>query len=250
MPDVLSALPDIGGLIWLFGAVCVAGVVRGFSGFGSGMILMAVASSVLNPVSAVLFVLMAEILGPLPNLKSALREGARRDVAYLLGGAILTMPIGIYFLAHMSAEVFGWIVSVCVLVLLFVLMSGWRFKGVLNFRLTLATGALGGFFCGFAGIPGPPVILLYMSSRLPIAVIRANFLLYLMAMDLIMIVIFWGSGLLIWQVMVLGLLAGIPNVVANFVGARFFNPDAETVFRRVAYLIIATSAIIGLPFWS
>jgi len=249
MPEAFAGVFDVDGLLWLFLAVVVAGLVRGFAGFGSGMIIVAVASSFLSPVSAVIFMMMAELLGPLPNLPSAWREGKPRDVGRLMLGATLAMPVGIYCLANMSADFFGWLVSACVLFLLFALMTGWRYKGVLTGKLTVATGALGGFMSGFAGIPGPPVIMLYMSSRLPISVIRANFLLYLLAIDVVMIAIFWGSGLFIWEMAVLGLIAGVPNVIANMIGARLFDPHAEGLFRRVAYMIIATSALLGLPLW-
>ena len=250
MPEALSALFEIEGLIYLFVAVFVAGLVRGFAGFGSGMIIMAVSSSVLPPVSAVIFMLMAELLGPLPNLPAAWRDGAPRDVGRLLLGALIALPIGIYCLAHMAPDTFGWVVSVSVAVLLVMLMTGWRYRGVLTHRLTVATGALGGFMAGFAGVPGPPVIMLYMASQLSISVIRANFLLYLLGIDIVMIAVFWGTGLFIWEIAVLGLVAGVPNVLANILGARLFDPSADTLFRRLAYLIIATSAIIGLPVWN
>lgn len=249
MPDTLISLSQLDGLVWLIVAVVAAGLVRGFAGFGSGMIIMAVASSVLPPVSAVIFMMMAELLGPLPNLRAAWRDGAPRDVGRLMIGAVLALPIGVWCLANMSTEVFGWVVSISVLALLVALMSGWRYKGVLTPRLTIGTGALGGFMSGFAGIPGPPVIMLYMSSLLPIATIRANFLLYLLAIDVVMIAVFWLSGLFVWEIAVLGLLAGIPNIVANMVGARLFDPQAERIFRTVAYIVIAASAILGLPIW-
>lgn len=250
MLEALSGAFQTEGLIWLFAAVIVAGLVRGFAGFGSGMIIMAVGSSVLSPVSAVIFMLMAELLGPLPNLPAAWREGAPRDVGRLMIGAIIGVPIGVFCLANMTVDFFGWIVSFCVLFLLACLMTGWRYKGVLTPRLTMATGGLGGFMCGFAGIPGPPVIMLYMSSLLPIATIRANFLLYLLAIDIVMIAVFWVSDLFVLEIALLGLIAGIPNVFANMVGAWLFNPDAEGVFRTVAYIVIASSAIIGLPLWN
>ena len=249
MPETLISVFDIDGIHWLFIAVFVAGLVRGFAGFGSGMIIMAVGSSVLTPVSAVVFMMMAELVGPLPNLRVAWRDGAPRDVGRLMIGATLAVPVGIFCLTNMSADGFGWVVSAVVLILLAALMTGWRYRGVLTPRLTIATGALGGFMSGFAGIPGPPVIMLYMASRLPIAVIRANFLLYLLAIDVVMIAVFWGAGLFVWEIAVLGLIAGLLNLVANMLGARLFDPNAEVLFRRVAYLIIATSAIIGLPLW-
>ncbi|WP_195820729.1 sulfite exporter TauE/SafE family protein [Roseobacter sp. MH60115] len=249
MLEALSGGVDTSGLIWLTLGVLAAGLVRGFAGFGSGMIIMPVAASVLSPVEAVIFMMMAELVGPIPNLPAAWRDGAPRDVGRLMLGAILTIPVGVFCLSYMDTTFFGWVVSICVMVLLVLVMSGWRYKGVLARPMTVATGGLGGFMGGFAGVPGPPVIMLYMSSRLPIAVIRANFLLYLLAFDVVLITTFAVLELFVWKIALLGLLAGIPNIIANVIGARLFDPTAEVLFRRVAYLIIATSAILGLPIW-
>lgn len=250
MLETLEGVFQTAGLIWLGLGVVAAGLVRGFAGFGSGMIIMPVASAVLSPVAAVTFMMMAELLGPLPNLPAAWRDGSPRDVGRLMLGALITVPIGIFCLSLMDADFFGWVVSISVAILLALLITGWRYQGTLTSKLTILTGGLGGFMGGFAGVPGPPVIMLYMASRLPITVIRANFLLYLLAIDLVMIVVFFALDLFVWKIAVLGLMAGIPNVIANMIGARLFNPNAEVIFRRVAYLVIATSAILGLPIWN
>jgi len=249
MPDILAEAFATEGLVWLILAVSIAGLVRGFSGFGSAMIIMPVASAVLPPLEAVIFMMCAELVGPLPNLRAALRDGAPRDVGLLGIGALFALPLGVWGLTVIAPTVFGWVVSLSVLTLLALLMLGWRFKGALTTRLTVFTGALGGFMTGFAGIPGPPVIMLYMASTLPISAIRANFLLYLVLLDLMLLPILWVSGLMVWKIALLGLLVGIPNLIANALGAMLFNPQAEKVFRTVAYIVIACSAILGLPLW-
>lgn len=249
MPDLLGPALATPGLGWLVLAVCVAGLVRGFAGFGSAMIIMPVASSVLSPVEAVVFVIAAELIGPLPNLRAAWRDGAPRDVGLLVAGAVLALPLGVWALSMMDAVAFGWAVSASVIVLLILTASGWRLRGGLTRRLTVAAGAVGGFMTGFAGIPGPPVIMLYMASRLPAAVIRANFLLYLVMLDILLFALLGALGMLDGTIVVLGLLVGIPNLVANMVGARLFDPSAERFFRIIAYLVIAASAIVGLPLW-
>ncbi|MGB3243411.1 MAG: sulfite exporter TauE/SafE family protein [Sulfitobacter sp.] len=249
MPDLLAGAFATEGLVWLVLAVCVAGLVRGFSGFGSAMIIMPVATSVLSPVQAVIFLMFAELVGPLPNLRAALRDGALQDVRLLGGGALFALPLGLWGLTVIDPTVFGWIISIVVLTLLVLLMLGWRYPGTLNRKLTVATGALGGFMTGFAGIPGPPVIMLYMASTLPISVIRANFLLYLLLLDIMLLPYLVLSGLMVWKIALLGLLVGIPNLIANALGGLLFNPAAEKVFRTVAYVVIACSAILGLPLW-
>ncbi len=249
MPDILTSALATEGLIWLVAAVFAAGLVRGFAGFGSGMIIMPVASSVLSPVEAIIFTIAAELIGPVPNAAAAWRDGTRGDVGYLLLGAVLAMPFGILSLSTVNETFFGWAVSFSVIVLLILTASGWRLKGHLTKTLTVLAGALGGFMTGFAGIPGPPVIMLYMSSRLHISVIRANFLLYLVGIDLILFSALWVLGMMNWPIAFLGLLVGIPNLIANMLGARLFDPSAERLFRNVAYLVIAVSAIVGLPLW-
>lgn len=249
MPDILATALATEGLIWLVATVFIAGLVRGFAGFGSAMIIMPVASSVLTPVEAVIFLISAELIGPLPNAPSAWREGTPRDVGLLISGAVIALPIGVWSLSMMDQTLFGWVVSISVVTMLVLTVTGWRLRGALTRRLTVATGAVGGFMTSFAGIPGPPVIMLYMASSLPISVIRANFLLYLVALDLLLFPMLWLLGLMNWPIVFLGLLVGIPNLVANMLGARLFDPSNESVFRTVAYLVIAASAIIGLPLW-
>ncbi|MFK7869983.1 MAG: sulfite exporter TauE/SafE family protein [Roseobacter sp.] len=249
MLETLLGVTDVTGLIILTVAVVVAGLVRGFAGFGSGMIIMPAASMVLPPVGAVTFMMMAELLGPLPNLRAAWREGVPADVGRLMLGAVFAVPLGILCLSLMEPAAFSWVVSITVACLLALLMTGWRYRGTLTAPLTAATGALGGFMGGFAGVPGPPVIMLYMASHFPAAIIRANFLLYLLAIDVVMIAVFFVLDLFVWQIALLGLLAGVPAMIANRMGAWLFDPTAEVVFRRVAYIIIAMSAIIGLPVW-
>jgi uncharacterized membrane protein YfcA len=249
MLDAIQSALQTEGLIWLIIAVLVAGVVRGFSGFGSAMIIMPVASSVLSPVEAVIFLVSAEVLGPLPNLPNSYRNGAPRDIGLLILGAALMLPVGLWCLSIMEPTAFGWLISGIILALLVLMMTGWRYRGVLTRPIKFITGCLSGFMTGFAGIPGPPVIMLYMASTLPVKMIRANFNMYLVAVDVILFPTLWLTGQLQWSIVLLGLLAGIPYLAANVVGARLFNPDAERFFRLVAYGVIAAAALLGLPIW-
>ena len=249
MPETLVAAFQTEGLIWLISAVLVAGLVRGFSGFGSALIIMPVASSVLAPLEAIIFLTAAELLGPLPNLPAAWREGAPGEIGLMLFGALLGLPVGLWCLTLFDPVLFGWLVSALGPVLLALVMAGWRYRGALNGPLVLGTGGLGGFLTGFIGIPGPPVIMLYMASTRAISVIRANFLLYLLGIDLMLFPLLIGAGLMAWPIFALGLCVGLPYVLANMLGARLFNPEAARLFRIVAYVVIAASAIVGLPLW-
>jgi uncharacterized membrane protein YfcA len=250
MPEALAAALATDGLIWLALGVITAGLVRGFAGFGSAMIIMPVASSILSPFAAIAFLTIVEFFGPLPNLPDALRRGNRQDVARLLIGALIALPFGLWALSRLPPDVFGWGVSIIVLAVLALLIVGWRYGRPLGTAMLSGVGALGGFLSGVSGLPGPPVIMLYMSSRLPPSVIRANFLLYLFGIDLMMLVWLSWLGRLDAATFVIGGLLIPPYVAANVLGARLFRPEAEQKFRMIAYIIIAASAILGLPLWT
>ncbi|WP_299149470.1 sulfite exporter TauE/SafE family protein [uncultured Tateyamaria sp.] len=249
MPDLVTTALALPGLWWLVCAITAAGLVRGFTGFGSAMIIMPAASSVLDPFAALAFLTVVEFWGPLPNLRAAWREGVPAEAARLLAGAAIGLPLGLWALSMLDPAVFGWSVSVIVLVLLVLVMSGWRYGGTLSRSMISGVGGLGGLLGGIAGVPGPPVIMLYMASALPIAVIRANFLLYLLGIDLMMIAVFLAFGLLDPLAITVGLLCVPLYMGANMLGARLFDPQAERLFRAVAYIVIAASAVLGLPVW-
>ncbi len=250
MPDLVGSALALPGLWWLVGAIAAAGLVRGFTGFGSALIIMPMASSVLDPFAALAFLTVVEFWGPLPNLRAALRVGAPREALLLLAGAAVGLPLGLWGLSMLDPAIFGWSVSVIVLILLGLVMSGWRYAGTLRPAGIVGVGGIGGFLGGIAGVPGPPVIMLYMASSLPVAVIRANFLLYLLGIDLLMIAVFVSAGLLDVLAITVGVLCVPLYMAANVLGARLFDPGAERLFRAVAYIVIAAAAIVGLPIWS
>jgi hypothetical protein len=250
MPDTLAAALGIPGVGWLAAAVLVAGLVRGFAGFGTALIYLPVAAQVLSPVWAIATMIVFDILGPASIAPRALRDAHPPDLARLFAGTAVGLPLGLAILFAVTPETFRYAVSVTALVMLACLASGLRYRGTLTPPLVYGTGGIAGITGGAAGIPGPPVILVYLASPLPAATARANVLLYLLGYDLMILAAFLGLGRLEAEPLWLGLLLTIPKAVGNTLGAALFRPGRETLYRRVAYAIIAASALGGLPLWN
>lgn len=249
MIDTLGQAVSFDGLPLLILAVTLAGLVRGFTGFGTAMVFVPIAALVVEPVWAILMLLIFDLFGPIVLLPRAWRDGEPKDVGLLGIGALIGLPFGIYLLTRMDPVLFRWIVSVLALVLLVLLASGWRYRSPLDALKTCMVGAAGGFLCGIAALPGPPVILSYMSSPRPASAIRANSMLYLYLTDILTIVMFAIKGLLVLLPALVGALLSIPYAIGGLIGQRIFNPEKEYIYRRVAYVIIATSAVAGMPLW-
>ncbi len=249
MPDALSLALATPGLGFLGLGAFFAGVVRGFTGFGTAMVYLPVAAQVLGPFEALTTLIVKDLVAPLIHVPRAIRDGHPADVMRLAVGAVFAVPLGVWVLSLVDPSIFRWGVSLVALSMLSVLIMGVRYRGKLTRPLIFATGAMGGFLAGCVGLPGPPIILLYMASSLPAQAIRANNMLYLILADVILLVVLWWSGFLVVSALAIGVLMIAPYLLGNWVGAQLFRPEAERVYRAVAYAIIAGSAILGMPVW-
>ncbi|MGD9864089.1 MAG: sulfite exporter TauE/SafE family protein [Pseudodonghicola sp.] len=249
MPEALSAALALPGLGWLVLAAFVAGAVRGFSGFGTALVFMPVAAQVLPPLWAIAAVVVMDVFGPVPNIPAALRTADRKDLGRLLAATLLGLPLGLWVLQLLAPEVFRTGVSLLALGMLLCLIGGVRYGGALGPGLVFGTGGMAGFLGGAAGLPGPPVILLYMASPNPAPVVRASTMSYLFLYDLLLLAMLAVQGALIGVPVVLGLMLALPNLAGNMMGAAIFRPGLDRAYRSVAYTIIAGSAVMGLPVW-
>lgn len=249
MPEALSDAFVTEGVWFLALGALLAGIVRGFTGFGTAMVYLPFAAQVLGPFEALTTLMVKDLVAPLIHVPRALKDGHPIDVLRLGLGALVAVPLGIFILSLVEPVVFRLSVSLIALLLLALLISGIRYRGPLTPRLVFGTGALGGFLAGCVGLPGPPVIMLYMASTLPVAAVRANLTLYLILADLILLCVLYWNGFLVTSALALGALMILPYLAGNWLGAALFRPDAEHVYRRIAYAVIAGSAILGLPIW-
>jgi uncharacterized membrane protein YfcA len=246
---VFSQVIALEGLPLLLVAALVAGLVRGFAGFGTAMIFLPVAGQFLSPVAAIAALTVMDFFGPLPIVKRAWNDADRPDLGRLAVGMALTLPIALWALSMIDPQVFRFLVSGLSLGLLVVLGLGVRYRGVVRPAFVYGIGGLGGITGGLVGIPGPPVILFYMASPHSPSVIRANNLLYLLLFDTAILAMLAVYDALTIQAIAIGLFLVPAIVIGNMIGARLFNPEKEKTYRSIAFVIIGISALMGLPFF-
>lgn len=249
MPDALGAALAFDGLGWLIAGTVLAGFVRGFSGFGTALVFMPVAGQLMSPIWALTVLVVMDVFGPIPNLPRARRDGNPRELALLCVAMILALPLGLMVLTSIRPELFRYAVSALALLVPVLLLAGLRYRGPLSAPILLSTGGLSGFLGGVVGVPGPPVILLYLASTRLAAQVRANILIYLFIFDIVLIAVLALQDRLEAVPVILGLLLALPVMLANMAGAAIFRPEREQLYRAAAYVVIAAAAISGLPVW-
>ena len=227
--------------------VFVTGIVRGFSGFGSGMIIGPTIAAFYTPVFAIAAV---AIIDSLPTFK--LIWGARKDIVWrqvipTVIGYTLLMPIGIWFLKSSDPIVLRWFISISICLAVALLWSGWKYNGPRSTPVSMGVGSMGGFMGASASLPGPPVILYWMSGSDRATTIRANMIYYLFLTDVIVIIGYWVSDIFTAESVAMGLLASPGYFFGIIVGTIFFKGASEKIYRTIAFVMILIAALTSLP---
>ena len=118
MMEALREAMAFDGLPLLIGAVVIGGIVRGFTGFGTALVYVPIASTVLPPIWVLATMIIYDTFGALPMLPRALRDGDLRDVLRLLPGALLGLIVGLAILTRVDPLVFRWATCTLALTLL------------------------------------------------------------------------------------------------------------------------------------
>jgi hypothetical protein len=225
----------------------ISGTARGFSGFGSALIFMPLASSLAAPRLIAALLLIIDFIGSLPLLPNAWREADRKATAVIVAGALVGVPIGPWLLTRLDPVTTRWIISGFVSALLLLLVSGWRYRGKDHAALSVGIGALSGFCSGLAQTGGPPIVGYWLGRPIASDIARANIILFFAASDFFSVVSYAVSGLLSRDAILLSLIVGPIYAIGVRFGTLLFGRASERVFRGICYALIALAVLFGLP---
>lgn len=228
-------------------AALVAGVARGFSGFGAAMIFVPVVSSILGPVVAMPILLIADILTASPIIVRAARECSWPDVRKVAIGGLIGLPIGNHILTASDPILVRWLVTILIALSLVAMISGWRLRASQGAATAGGVGLVSGLMSGLAQIGGPPVVMYWLGRGMHHAVTRANLIVYFAFLMWLALAIFHFKGLLSTNVLWLGAAAAPSYAAGVYLGTIVFPLASPETFRRIALGLIALATITGMP---
>lgn len=232
--------------IWALAASAslVAGVVRGFTGFGFALILVTAATVLAPPADIVPVSMLLDIFASIRMLPHVHADIDRRGTSLMLLGALPAIPIGALALASFSDDTMRLGIGLAVLLATVAIGSGFALKRVPGSGLKLVTGVSMGLLSGSVGIPGPPVILLYLSSPLPVATLRATAVAVFLATDLVAVTVMTFYGLITTHLLLHCLLLAPVVEGAVFLGRRLYGVADPAVVKRAALALMVCLAVV------
>jgi len=222
-----------------------AAYVRGYSGFGFSAIFIAFTALITNPLPLIPVVFGCEMLMTVFQARGIRGHIDWRRVFALLAGAAIVLPFSVWAILSVGEQSVRLTVSLIVLVMSLVLLSGWTLQRAIKTPGSLAVGMISGL-CNSAGIGGLPVAAFMTAQPIPAATFRATMIVYLTGLDLITMPLLWAGGLVTWETAI-GLALAFPLLaIGVFMGSRRFQGTSPTSFRKFAIYLLLTLALLGL----
>src|SRR3982074_3394958 len=165
LPGLLPSDVSINAALAICAIAFVAGTARGFSGFGSALIFMPLASGMAAPRLVAALLLIIDFVAAAPLVPNAWKRADRKATAIMVSGALIGVPVGTYFLSRLDPVATRWIISGFGFALLMLLLSGWRYRGKDYAPISVGIGGLSGFCSGLAQTGGAPPVGLRRAPR-------------------------------------------------------------------------------------
>ena len=226
--------------------VLLAGVVRGFAGFGFSALTVAGMSLFVSPAQVVPAAFVLEVLASIALLRSSWKDIDWKWLRPLLIGNAVAIPIGVWMLAVVAEAPLRAIVSGVILVAAVSLLAGLRAPWPDTSFLRLATGFVSGVFNGLAAIGGMVVAVMLFSTSISAAAARATLIALFLATDLYSLGWAGGAGLLDGNLLRWVGWLTVPMLIGIAIGSHHFIDVSEAQFRRVVLRVLALIAAIGL----
>jgi len=249
MRDLVTLLP-LSAIVVLCVAALVAGIMRGFSGFGGGLLIAPAFSLFMSPTDVVVVVVLLNLLTTVQLLPEVLRNVHWGTVLRLAAtAALIGVPVGVATLHKVDPVMLRRTIGAIVFVTAILLLMGWNYRGRRGRIQDGVVGFFAGLLTSIGGVGGPPVILyLLTDQRLAQHVFRAIVIMLFLILQLVTLsqIGLVGAFTLTQGVYVLILLP--VYVLAHWLGERAFLKYGEQRerFRRVALWSLLSVGLIAL----
>ncbi len=248
-PNALAFMPlDLltADFLVAMGVAVAAGLMRGFAGFGSGMLMAPVFAILFGPVETVAIIILVETVVTVQLMPGVLGDIEWRFVGPMGAAAALFMPLGSWLLVSMEPGVMARVMAVIVVAFAVVLMTGWRYRGERRLLPTAGVGAVSGVMMAATSLGIPPVMLYMLSGRDTAVRNRANVIAYFAVTLTVLIALMSAAGMMSWDAVWRAAMLTPGFMLTTWIGGRLFRQSSENLYRRVALVFLLGVGVFGL----
>jgi len=228
------------------GVVALSGLMRGFAGFGSGMLMAPIFAILFGPPETVGTIALMELCVSAQLLPEVSRTVQWRFVLLMGLVAAAFMPLGSWILVAVNPEALARVMAAIVLVFVGILAVGWRYEGTRKIPITIGIGAISGTMMAATSMGNPPVLLYMLSGPDGPATNRANIIGYFVVTQVFLIATLAGLMILGLSTLVRAVMLFPAFALFAWIGGRLFRVANESFYRKFALLLLFCSGLMGL----
>lgn len=230
-------------LVVLLVAVSIGGIVRGFTGFGSALIIIPALTLVFNPLHAVVMHSVMEVPVILSLAPTAIKHADRSVAQPMILALLITTPLGAIVLSSIDVNSLKLMIAIAVLGMVCLLAVQRQISAMIGPRGTIAAGGLGGLIQGAVGIGGPPIVTALMARGDQPDTSRGNVIAVMSSVIAVSLVSFGALGLITKEVLIIGALVSPVCLLATLAGMYAFGKFGAAHHRVVTLVVLALTAL-------
>lgn len=227
-------------------AALAAGLLRGFAGFGSAMLMAPIFAILFGSAEMIATIVAMELAISLHLFPAARRHCNWSVVGPMTIAACVAMPLGLWLLVSLDRALLTKIVSGIVAGFALLMLAGWRWRGMRGRVPSAIVGSLSGAMMATTSVGGPPILLYMLSSDDGPATVRANAITYYFATQLLLLAIMFAAGLAGTAALIRAAILFPFMLAGSWGGVRLFQGAEETFYRRVALGLLLAVGLFGL----
>lgn len=233
-------------ILALAGIAFLAGIVRGFTGFGLSAFALSLAVLILPPVALIPVLWWPELLSGLATLRGGWREGDKRAALTLVIGSFVGMIIGLQFTTRVDPDLSAQVALIVLVTLSLLQLFRLRLPALDTQAGTVCAGLLAGVVTGLAGIGGMVIALFVLAQSAPAARMRGTLILFLLFGSISSFGTHLAYGTMTWEATLRGLAFSVPCLAGVALGAACFIPRWERYYRPVCLTLLTGLGIAAL----
>ncbi len=230
----------------LFG-VFAAAVLRGFTGFGFGLVAVPLLSLALPPAEVVPFVVVLQVVIGVGSIRQVRRDCDWHAVGVLAPGLLLGIPLGLTILTMFQPNTIRLAIGLIIAASVVLLSRGVRLPPHPPRLVGLAVGTLSGTISGLSMMGGPPIVVYLIAVGLSAAKVRASAIMYFMLSGVVAMVSMSVKGLIDQEVLIWSVLSLPVLFVGSWLGTWGFRRARPHHHRNTALVVLSfLSAVLIL----
>lgn len=238
----LGVLPLAGILLVAF----AAGLLRGFSGFGSSLLVVPTLGLVIGPAPAVVIGTLLEALATAMLVPSCIAHTSRSRLLTMGPAACVAIPLGHFALIELDPALSNLAISMAVVVMSAMVWRQSSLRLTHGRRGDIGAGVVSGFLTGFGSIGGPPLVLYILAGVDSATRKRADIVVVAGIAQAAAFVSMLFFGLLTFGGAGGAVLLAPAFFLGGTLGNRLFLRASEDTYQRVALGALLAAALLLL----